>query len=199
MNQTSDIGAELRARRVALGMSQREIAEAVGVGQPQIARWEAGGYRGARLESVHAVARALGFALQLDGGGALPLAAESAAPYTSSVPGIEGEAERALRRLNVSALTLAAFARLHHIAQLALFGSVLTPAFCAQSDVDVLVTFDENAAPPDFATLEDLRITLEGIFRRPVDIVERRTIERADNYIRRRAILDSAREIYVAR
>lgn len=35
--------ADLRARRVALNMTQAELAEALGLRQPHISRWENGG------------------------------------------------------------------------------------------------------------------------------------------------------------
>jgi hypothetical protein len=40
---------------------------------------------------------------------------------------------------------------------------------------------------------------LSEIFGRPADLVERQCVERSENWIRRRHILESARMIYVAR
>jgi predicted nucleotidyltransferase len=40
--------------------------------------------------------------------------------------------------------TIARFCRKHHIAYLALFGSVLTSHFTKKSDVDVLVQFEKK-------------------------------------------------------
>jgi ribosome-binding protein aMBF1 (putative translation factor) len=38
-----ELGARVRERREALGMSQRQLAEAAGLHQPAVARFEAGG------------------------------------------------------------------------------------------------------------------------------------------------------------
>lgn len=51
-------GLKIRQRRQALGMSQRELAEAIGVAQPTIVRYEAG-TRQVDLETQLAIAAAL--------------------------------------------------------------------------------------------------------------------------------------------
>ena len=50
-------------------------------------------------------------------------------------------------RISVPRDRVAQFCRKHHIARLALFGSVLRPDFGADSDVDVLVEFDPGYVP----------------------------------------------------
>lgn len=93
---------------------------------------------------------------------------------------------------------LAAFCQRWQIVEMALFGSVLRDDFRPDSDVDVLVTF----APEYRRTLDDvmaMQDEIEAIFGRKVDLINRRTIERSRNYIRRKAILSSARAIYVTR
>jgi len=45
---------------------------------------------------------------------------------------------------------VAAFCRKHHLAKLALFGSVLTDRFGPESDVDVLFEYDPDHAPSLF-------------------------------------------------
>lgn len=83
------------------------------------------------------------------------------------------------------------------IRELALFGSVLRDDFGPESDVDVLVTFEPSA---DWSLLDHVRIQkdLEALLDREVDLVSRRAIERSPNWIRRKAILDSAQTVYVA-
>jgi predicted nucleotidyltransferase len=78
---------------------------------------------------------------------------------------------------------------------MALFGSVLRHDFRADSDVDVLVTFSQDARHSllDMVRMED---ELSLIFGRRVDLVDRTAIERSRNYIRRKAILNSAEAIY---
>jgi uncharacterized protein len=88
-----------------------------------------------------------------------------------------------------------AYCRKWRIRQLALFGSVLRTDFAPDSDVDVLATFDDDARWSlwDVIKAEE---ELQEIFGRPVDLVDRSTVEQCDNWIRRRSILSSARTIY---
>ncbi len=83
------------------------------------------------------------------------------------------------------------------IAELALFGSELGPDFGPDSDVDLLVTFTADAR---WSLLDHVRMQdeLSALVGRRVDLISRKGIERSRNYIRRRAILDSARVIYAA-
>ena len=81
------------------------------------------------------------------------------------------------------------------IREFALFGSVLSEDFCSDSDIDVLVTFSENAKHTLF-DLVNMENELEEIFGRKVDIVSRRGIESSRNYLRRNAILNSAEAVY---
>jgi predicted nucleotidyltransferase len=93
---------------------------------------------------------------------------------------------------------IAAFCRKWQIAELALFGSVLRKDFRPESDVDVLVTFAQNAQW-GFDQLLEMKTELEALFGRPVDMVERRLVDESPNYIRRRHILTHMEPIYVAR
>jgi predicted nucleotidyltransferase len=81
------------------------------------------------------------------------------------------------------------------ITEFALFGSVLRDDFRSDSDVDILVTFDPDAHRTLF-DLVDMQDELEVMFGRKVDLVSRRGIERSRNYLRRKAILNSAQIIY---
>jgi predicted nucleotidyltransferase len=74
---------------------------------------------------------------------------------------------------------------------------VLRADFRHDSDIDVLVTFDESARHTLF-DLVHMEEDLKKIFGRDVDLVSRRGIETSRNYIRRRAILDSAEAVYAA-
>ena len=89
------------------------------------------------------------------------------------------------------------FCRKWKITDLALFGSVLREDFRPDSDVDVLVTFEPHArwSLMDVVQMQD---ELEMVLGRKIDLVERRAIERSENYIRRRHILESAEPVYVA-
>jgi predicted nucleotidyltransferase len=93
---------------------------------------------------------------------------------------------------------IAAFCRKWKVAELALFGSVLREDFRPESDVDVLVTFAQDAHC-GFDELLEMKRELEVLFGRPVDMVERRLVDESPNYIRRRHILSHMEPIYVAR
>lgn len=84
------------------------------------------------------------------------------------------------------------------IEELRLFGSALREDFGPQSDVDFLVTFAPDAqwSLLDHARMEDELSVLLG---RKVDLVSRRAVERSANWIRRKAILESAEPYYVKR
>lgn len=92
---------------------------------------------------------------------------------------------------------IAAFCQKWKITEFALFGSVLHEEFGPESDVDVLVTFAQDAKWGlfDLVHMED---ELEELFGRQVDLAIRESVERSENYIRRRAILSSVRTIYAA-
>ena len=90
---------------------------------------------------------------------------------------------------------LDAYCQKWQIRKLELFGSVLRDDFGPESDVDVLATFDPDASLSLF-DLVDAEFELQEIFGRPVDLLERSTVEQSENWIRRRRILESARTIY---
>lgn len=89
------------------------------------------------------------------------------------------------------------FCQRWQITEFALFGSVLRDDFRPDSDIDVLVTYvpDSHRSLADLDTMQE---QIKAIFGRRVDLVNRRTIERSDNYIIRKSILRSARTIYAA-
>ena len=91
--------------------------------------------------------------------------------------------------------TLRDFCQRWQISELALFGSVLRDDFGPDSDVDVLVSFAEDARHSLF-DLDDMESELKAIFGREVDLVTRRGIESSPNYLRRNVILESAEVIY---
>jgi predicted nucleotidyltransferase len=98
---------------------------------------------------------------------------------------------------NLPVQEIAAFCQRWNISQLALFGSVLRDDFGPDSDIDVLVTFAPGSART-LAAIGQLQQEIEALFGRPVDLVDRQSIERSPNYLRRRAILASARTVYSA-
>ena len=83
------------------------------------------------------------------------------------------------------------------VSEVALFGSVLRKDFGPDSDVDVLVSFRPGAHPTMFTLVRMIR-DLEAIFGRRVDMIDRRAVERSENYIRRHEVLRTARVIHAA-
>ncbi len=80
------------------------------------------------------------------------------------------------------------------IAEFALFGSVLREDFRSDSDVDVLVRF-EQGADWDLFDWVNMIEELKGIFGREVDLVEKTTLR---NPFRRHYILNNQKVIYAA-
>ncbi len=108
-----------------------------------------------------------------------------------------GAAETLHERLGVDEAALAAFCRKWHVAELALFGSVLRDDFAEASDVDALVTFQPGAGP-QFPDLLNMHEEFKNLVGREVDLSKRVVIERSRNYIRRENILSTAQVIYAA-
>ena len=90
--------------------------------------------------------------------------------------------------------------RRFHVRRLEVFGSAARGDFDpARSDLDFLVEFDADA--PDALSLKcyfDFKESLEALFGRRVDLVDRKAIEASRNYIRRRHILTGAEPVYAA-
>lgn len=84
------------------------------------------------------------------------------------------------------------------ITEFALFGSVLRDDFRPDSDIDVLVTFAPEAKRGLSETLQ-MKDELQTIFGRNVDFIVKAAIERSENWLRRKNILESAQVIYATR
>lgn len=100
-------------------------------------------------------------------------------------------------QIQVDQSRIAEFCRRWRITEFSLFGSVLREDFGPQSDIDVLVRLDPGARHSLF-DLVHMQDELKSIFGRNVDLVDRRALEAAENYIRRRHILSTAETIHVA-
>ncbi len=86
--------------------------------------------------------------------------------------------------------------RKYGVKELALFGSALREDFGPDSDIDFLVTFENDDPGPWGRKYIGLREDLSALLQRRVDVVPRRAIERSRNWIRRKSILDTAVVIY---
>lgn len=81
------------------------------------------------------------------------------------------------------------------IRELALFGSVLRDDFGQDSDLDILVTFFDDAkwGLPDHVQMES---EVEGLFDRDVDLITKRAVERSQNWLRKQEILGGCQVLY---
>ena len=77
--------------------------------------------------------------------------------------------EQVEARLPASHETIAEFARRNGIRRLSFFGSIVTPAFDEQSDVDILVEFLPGRVP-GLIRLAEMEIELSKLLHRKVDL-----------------------------
>lgn len=75
-----------------------------------------------------------------------------------------------LREIPISQEQLENFCQRHHIRQLALFGSYLREDFGPESDIDVLVAFEDDAQI-GFLALARIQRELSELLQRKVDVV----------------------------
>ena len=105
------------------------------------------------------------------------------------------DSESLTARIGVSMSAIEAFCDRWQVGELALFGSVLRDDFGPDSDIDVLIRFRSERTPGLFG-MAGMQRELADLFARRVDLVSRAAIEESRNYIRRKAILESARVVY---
>ena len=100
-------------------------------------------------------------------------------------------------KIKIPKAKLAEFCKRWNISEFAFFGSAVRGDFRADSDVDVLVSFQPqaNISLFDMVHMQD---ELRAIFGREVDLVSKRGLMNSRNYLRRRQILESAEVIHVA-
>ncbi len=89
------------------------------------------------------------------------------------------------------------FCRKWKLTEFSLFGSVVRDDFGPESDVDVMVTFEEGNLWTLFS-LVHMEDELAEIFGRPVDLCERPGVERSRNRYRKASILSSTVMLDVA-
>ena len=84
------------------------------------------------------------------------------------------------------------FCQRWEIIEFSLFGSILRDDFNEQSDIDILVTFAEDAEIGLFE-IAQIKIELEELYDRPVDVIEKASLR---NPYRRKEILNTAEVFY---
>ena len=97
--------------------------------------------------------------------------------------------------VDLSVDTIKVFCQKWQITEFALFGSVLRDDFRPDSDLDVLVSFFPQA-PWTILDLVTMQQELQQIVSRDVDLIEKRVIEKSENWIRRTEILNTAQVVY---
>ena len=98
-------------------------------------------------------------------------------------------------RVEVPSEQIVAFCERWSIKKLALFGSVLRDDFGPDIDIDVLAEFGVEARHTLF-DVDRMEEELKDIFGWKVGLVSWHAVERSPNYLRRRAILQSAELAY---
>lgn len=93
-------------------------------------------------------------------------------------------------RIAIPEAAIADFCRRHHIRKLSLFGSVLRDDFNDDSDVDVLVEFEEGHVPG--LAFIDMQEELSELLSRRVDLNTPRFLSRHF----RQKVLDTAQVLY---
>ena len=98
-----------------------------------------------------------------------------------------------LEALNVSRGALAGICERYRVRELAVFGSMARGEARPDSDVDLLVVFEEDARVTLF-TLIELQSDLSDLLKRPVDLVPKNGLKRA----LRPEVLAEAKILYAA-
>lgn len=95
-------------------------------------------------------------------------------------------ADKTAARVSIPNQLLAQFSKVHHIRKLALFGSVLRDGFRPDSDIDVLVEFEEGYTSG--FKMAGLESELSALIGRKVDL---RTPEELNHYFREQVVRES--------
>lgn len=108
--------------------------------------------------------------------------------------------QKIYERLQITHQQLTEFCRNWHIAELAVFGSILRDDFRQggedPSDVDILFTDGENARKNLILQVR-MKFELQELLHRRIDMVSKTALLTDPNTIRRQHILESARVVYV--
>jgi predicted nucleotidyltransferase len=67
--------------------------------------------------------------------------------------------------------------RQYNVKKLYVFGSVLTDAFYKDSDVDLIVAFEDIPVENYADNYFDFKFSLQDVFKRPIDLLEEQAIK----------------------
>ncbi len=73
--------------------------------------------------------------------------------------------------------TVSSLCEQHKVKNMYLFGSILTDTYSKNSDIDFLVNFGDVDLYDYFDNYMDLKESLENLLKRPVDLVEEKTVK----------------------
>jgi uncharacterized protein len=84
--------------------------------------------------------------------------------------------------------TIRAFCKKWNIRSFCFYGSIMREDFRPDSDIDIMIEFfpDDRVSSLNIGVMRE---ELEALFSRNIDLVERKSIEQSENYIRRKGIL----------
>jgi hypothetical protein len=99
-----------------------------------------------------------------------------------------------IRELQINHDHLRDLCRRYHVARLEVFGSFARGDADSDSDLDILVTLDDQARVG--LGFIELKEELERMFGRPVDLLTRSSVERSPNKYFRRFTLEHTERIY---
>jgi predicted nucleotidyltransferase len=103
--------------------------------------------------------------------------------------------QRIYQRLGINGEQLDSFCQENCIQELSVFGSVLRDDFNEESDIDILVSYHSSASVGLLESVE-LREKLSKLFKRKVDLLSKKAIEKSKNWLKKDIILNSAVIIY---
>jgi predicted nucleotidyltransferase len=84
------------------------------------------------------------------------------------------------------------------VQELSVFGSILRDDFRPDSDIDFLITYDQDAEW-DLSDAVIMKEELARIVGRPVDLISRTAIERSDNRFIKKEVLSTSEPVYAKR
>jgi predicted nucleotidyltransferase len=90
---------------------------------------------------------------------------------------------------------IARFCRNWQICEFSLFGSALRDDFGPESDLDILITFNESS---EWGLLDhvQMQLDLQSLLGRKVDLISQRAVAQSQNQILREEILRTAKIIF---
>jgi len=100
-----------------------------------------------------------------------------------------------VKNIEIPSAQINEFCQRWKVQELALFGSVLREDFRPDSDIDVLISFTPDNCWTLFDRV-DMKDELTEIFGRKVDLVNKKGLERSQNYLRKNDILSTSKVIY---